>query len=67
LNFEATKVGSEFQKNRYFVVNSGFLDDQFRGITWFPKFLGEAGKFRLVISESKFTRGINQKISTHQK
>jgi hypothetical protein len=29
--------------------------------------MGEAGKFRLVINESKFTSGMNQKMITHQK
>jgi hypothetical protein len=27
----------------------------------------DAGKFRLVINESKFTSGMNQKMITHQK
>jgi hypothetical protein len=47
-----------------FVVNSGFLNDQFGGVKRSLNFLGEAGTFRLVISESKIRRGLNQKVST---
>jgi hypothetical protein len=50
-----------------FVVTSCFLNDQFGGVKRSLKFLGEAGKFRLVISESKFVGRLNHNVSTHQR
>jgi hypothetical protein len=35
----------EISEKLYFVVNSCFLDDQFGGIKWSLKFLGEAAMF----------------------
>ncbi len=65
-NFEATKSDRNFRKIE-FCGEQWFQNDQFGGVKRPFKFLVEAGKFRLVISELKITSGMNHKLCTHQK
>jgi hypothetical protein len=66
LNFEATKSDRNFKKI-VFCGEQWFSGWSIWGHQTVSKILGDAGKFRLVIIESKFTSGMNQRMSTHQK
>jgi hypothetical protein len=66
LNFEASKSDRNLKKI-VFCGEQWLSGWSIWGHQTVSKILGDAGKFRLVINESKFTSGMNQKMSTHQK